>query len=254
MSEGNETEATKRRTTINDQPLTWYPGEFQRLLKLAEPPLDERTLRRWIQVGRDSTPPELPPLDEPYRLAQWYARRMKQRVPDWIKAIERQHFGGSPNVQVAAVRDATQSAATTSLGILGVLDRCRAVEAAAGDRYAMLLRMASQAKDFDEGQRYSSEADQARRAWDDSVERLRTMELAAPKILAAYGKTWPSDEVIASLETIHVSLKTSVENLLKRVRPKLQGKAPAEQDAIYAAEVETMFASLRSNKFMEAAA
>lgn len=216
---------------MNKHALDFYPSEFQRLLSLAVPPVQVRAIKGWLQIGRECTPPELPPLDEPYRLAQWWARRMKQRVPDWIKAIERQHFGGNPVVQMP-----TETVAPSSLGIMGVLDRCRAVEAAAGDRYASLLRMAAQAKTFDEQQRYSSEAEQARRSWDESVERLQKMELATPKILAAYGKMWNADDVMASFETVHLALKGSIESIVK-------------DNPVLMERVHKAFAALRNNKF-----
>jgi hypothetical protein len=241
---------TRGRKPINKLPVDAYPAEWQRLLNLEEPPVQARAVHRWMQVGRDAVPPELPPLDEPWRLASWYARRMNVRCPDWMKTIERQHFHG------ADIRDdAMQKPAAvdvSELGFTGALNRCRALEAASGERALLMKRRADAAATPEEMEFWKREAQTASSEWEDAADRLRTMEMAAPKILAASGKAWNADEVIASLETIHVALKISIENLLKRVRPKMAGRPPTEQDAIWIAEVETMFAALRNNKFMAA--
>lgn len=47
-----------------------------------------RTLKRWIADGRKASPPELPPFDEPSRMAAWWRTHKTWRVPDWMAAIE----------------------------------------------------------------------------------------------------------------------------------------------------------------------
>jgi hypothetical protein len=47
----------------------------------------ERTLKRWVAVGREKSPADLPPFDEPQLLAGWWRRNMKWRVPPWMEAL-----------------------------------------------------------------------------------------------------------------------------------------------------------------------
>lgn len=46
-----------------------------------------RNLKRWVSVGRSKTPPDLPPFDDLHQLAEWWARCMKWRVPDWLEDV-----------------------------------------------------------------------------------------------------------------------------------------------------------------------
>lgn len=75
------------------------------------------------------------------------------------------------------------------------------------------------------------------------------MEKDAASILTEAGRVWSVDEVQAAMSLVHFVLRESVYNLLRRVRPKLGDKPPAEQDRLWFGEVEAMFAALRENKF-----
>lgn len=50
----------------------------------AEWGCDERTLKRFVKLGRTAEPMDLPPFHQVEKLASWYARYHKNRVPDWI--------------------------------------------------------------------------------------------------------------------------------------------------------------------------
>jgi hypothetical protein len=247
-------------------PLDYYGPEFQRLLSMGEPPVRTRAIKRWIAIGREAVPPEVPPLDEPWRLASWWIRRMAQRAPEWITAMTKLRPADEPSVAPpppAPLSDAAEgplfahaaaapvaAALPAAAGFRGALDRCRAAEMAAGELYASLLRQAAEpTRTVDDRQRLTAEAEQARRSWDEQVDRLRTMERDAEKILTAGGRMWNADEVVASQDVIHLAIREGVRGLLRRVRPKLLGLSPAEQDAIYSAEVERLFAAWRTNKF-----
>ncbi len=47
-----------------------------------------RTLKRWVSKGRAASPPDLPPFDEPSRLAAWYRLHMQGTPPDLLLALE----------------------------------------------------------------------------------------------------------------------------------------------------------------------
>jgi hypothetical protein len=135
------------------------------------------------------------------------------------------------------------------VGFAGALQRCRTAEASAGELYTRLLREAAAERDADRRASLTAEAEQARRAWDELVDRLRAMERDAEKILSASGRIWLADDVLASLEVAHLALREGVRGLLRRIRPRLATLPPAEQDAAWHAEVEALFAGLRANKF-----
>ena len=45
-----------------------------------------RNFKKWLHVGREADPIDLPPLDAPADMPAWWKRRMKQRCPDRILA------------------------------------------------------------------------------------------------------------------------------------------------------------------------
>lgn len=230
-----------------------------------------RAMKRWIAIGRDATPPELPPLDDPPRMRAWWVRCMSQRVPEKILALA-QTTPLAPALSVSAppvdsaagplfAHAAAAAHAAPLPGVLpprngfaGALQRVRESESAAGALYKSLLHQAAAATDPDLQLRLSAEAEQNRRAWEKLVDQLREMERDAVKILPQTASMWLAEEVLASQDVIHIALRDGVRNLLRRVRPKLLGVPVIEQDAIWAAEVEALFAALRANKFTSAPA
>ncbi|HRJ09355.1 MAG TPA: hypothetical protein PK490_12265 [Prosthecobacter sp.] len=48
----------------------------------------ERKIKRWIEKGRQQVPPDLPPLDAPAQMAEWWRRNMEWRVPEYLLRLE----------------------------------------------------------------------------------------------------------------------------------------------------------------------
>ena len=48
-----------------------------------------RTIKRWVKIGKNATPPDLPPLDEKEKMAAWWRRHMQQKPPESLLEIER---------------------------------------------------------------------------------------------------------------------------------------------------------------------
>lgn len=278
--QGEKTRPAPRRARYL-QPLAHYPERFRDLLGLPDLPVRERALKCWIAEGRDATPPELPPFDDERRLKDWWTRVKKNRPPDWLVALAaRPADVASPAVVAAApsapvvesdavgplfaqTATAPGAAAPTPVlvipaatagtlnGYAAALQRVREAEAAAGNLYTSLLRRAANsATTADDRSRLTAEAEQARRAWDELVNRLRPMEKDAADILRESGQVWNVDDVIASTTTIHLSLRDSLRGMWRRVRARMRSCAtPIEEDALWAEETEKLFAGLRTNKF-----
>lgn len=224
-----------------------------------------RAMKRWIAIGRDASPPELPPLDEPSRMKMWWVRCMSQRVPDKILALAKGPppppsapaapaspgplFTFSAGAALPSSVSSSPPSLPPSVGFAGALQRLRAAEAAAGELYTTLLRKASAETEKDLRAELEAEAERARRSWDDLVDRLRAMERDAEKILSAGGRMWSADDVLASQEVIHLALREGVRGLIRRIRPKLIGLPPADQESVWLAEADSLFAGLRANKF-----
>lgn len=233
-----------------------------------------RMIKLWIATGRDAVPMELPPLDEPPKMKAWWIRQMKHRVPLDIEQLAAgtpkpppspvvtpppADTSAGPLFEAAAAAPGSTPAPAASApplafsgGFAGALQRLRAAEAAAGELYTSLLRQAAgcRAEQADDRARLTAEAEGARRAWDELVDKLRSYEKDASKILAESGKVWSQDEVVASQEVIHLALKEGINGLLRRVRPKLKAcVTPAEEDKLWQTEVDKLFGALRANRF-----
>lgn len=227
----------------------------------------ERTLKLWISLGRGVTPPDLPPLDEPWRLAEWYARHRKNRVPDHLLWLAAQGSGagdvakaegagplfepaaacgidttsgGVPASQPSAGASLPPAGAKPALatGFSATLERLREAEAAAGKRYTDLIL-----------ENKYDEAESAERRWQKLRGDLRDYERDAQKVLSAQGKLWPADEVAAVLYELHTVLLQSFESLYSRIETELRTLPREEAKRLYLAECRRLRAGLVANKF-----
>lgn len=237
-------------------PLEHYEAIFHR---------KSRMLKLWIATGRDATPPELPPFDDPPKMKLWWVRHMSHRVPDDIEQL-----AAEPSAAPALPADspfpanrpeqATPASASNGppspppaashlSGFAAALDRIRSAEAVAGELYNALLKKARDATIDADRLRYTTEAERARRAWDEQLDKLRTYEKDADAILAKAGKSWNSDDVLSSTITIHTALAESIRNLARRMDAKLAALPADKRLPAWLAEVDRMFAELRANRF-----
>lgn len=49
--------------------------------------IPERSIKRWVAIGKLRSPPDLPPFDAPAELADWWTRHMRQRHPVWLMSF-----------------------------------------------------------------------------------------------------------------------------------------------------------------------
>lgn len=74
----------------------------------------ERTVKRWVQRGREASPQDLPPLDEAHRLAGWWRKHMKWGVPEWMEQLEQLGPRGADRQPIVEAR----SDQAPSLGVV----------------------------------------------------------------------------------------------------------------------------------------
>lgn len=229
----------------------------------------ERTLKHWIAIGRQAQPePDLPPLDDPPRMKDWYARNKKNRVPDRLVQLAAQasRLEAAPSSTPAAVAPAsapacghvTTSAAASApasstsagtppagapprpaTGYAATLERLRMAEAEAGEKYTKLI--------LEDGK--EAEAEVARRKWESLTKQLRAYEKDATEVLSASGQLWPAAETRAAIFDVVAPLRDSIESLYSRIESKLETLPRAERGKHYRAEVARIFAALLANKF-----
>lgn len=217
--------------------------------------VDVRTIKRWVKSGRDASPPDMPPLDDPARMPEWWARVMENRCPRKIHeaaARARKSTAADPRPLSPALSAAPAAAAPPAdddgkVGIAAALDRMQREERAAHRRYEQACQ-----PDPDSGEINQGAAKNALAVWMDLAEKMRALEKSSVDVLAASGETLRKHDVRAALVEIHANIAAGVRNLFRAARPLMPGidKSHArEQDAIFDAEVDRLFEQFHRSEF-----
>lgn len=234
----------------------------------------ERTLKHWIALGRQAQPePDLPPLDDPAAMKDWYARNKKNRVPDRLLALassaarlasspdETPHASpprssAAPGAPACGYVTTPPPASPTppgfsssppppvsgpARGYSATLERLRQAEAAAGERYTTLILDPDPAK--------QAEAEQARRSWQLLTKELRAYEKDAEEVLQKSGQSWVAAEVIAAIHELHIPLRDGMLSLYDRIESQLDGLPRGERKRLFRAEVRRLYATLVAHRF-----
>lgn len=141
------------------------------------------------------------------------------------------------------------------VGYSAFLNRLRHAESNAGALYESLLADARAATDPETKIRLQAASDSAYASWTKVMGEMRKAEADAPKILAASGKAWDADAVLASLEAIMLIQKSGMVQLVRNVRPKLRAcTSNAAEDAVWAAAIDKIFSGWNATQFAAAVA
>lgn len=226
-AEGPSDRALARRSTVRTyaQPLEAYAAKFD---------FSIRTIKRWIALGRDLEPADLPPLDEPAEMAAWWERLraagvLKWKVPEVFAApgIEKPKRGAVDSAKEAdSVKRAGEAAAEQGLGFSAALRRAQEAERLAHERWQQELQK--------EGDAFDPVAEKRRaEAWDRAAKLLESLETKADKILGRdFVRIEEVEELVVERET---QLRDGLRSLGTRACTKLG--LPAE---IFAKVVEAI--------------
>lgn len=92
--------------------------------------------------------------------------------------------------------------------------------------------------------------ERCRRAWAELSKELRISEKDLLEMEAKTGDMLPKAEVRNELLRIHGAIYTGIKNLVRKVRPKLEGKLSIEQDQVWGAEVNRLFQAYQKGEFL----
>ena len=206
--------------------------KYQRLQNEYMPIYDAslRTIKRWVKMNA--------PLDEPEKMADWWADNMKHRPPAKILELA----GGTPVVAPGA--EAVGLSDTNPLpdgSAMTPLEQARAILGAAYNE----LRLAQAANPP-----VPARITLAQRSYNSASEQLRRIELADPKIQAAAGAVVEKEAVRSILMELHTAIHRGVRGLVAKVRPLLAGKSKAEQESIWQKACDELFARYNGRDFL----
>ncbi len=217
----------------------------------------KRTLVAWRAIGAKATPPDMPPYDEPWRMAAWYRSHMERRVPQRLLDLEE---AGPPAAKPAASTKAAGVTATVhptapaeapgaslALGYGATLQRFRQAEAVAAQRYFDAVSSA------DETTR--EKAAGLKREWGEVAETLRSYEKDAAKIQRDSGNLWEAGDVIEVISSLHSTIAAGVRRLhrqMRKLHPDAHQLSGSAQDALWDSEVDKFFTALKNSRFTAA--
>jgi hypothetical protein len=201
----------------------------------------ERGIKRWIKAGRDSKPQaDFPPLDEPAKMASWWARHMKHRVPAklLLLAAPAQENSSPSNAQAVTLPEGE--------GMESVLERLRLAERTASAQY--VSELAKEGAD-------AGQIEILERRWGRSVETLRKAEISCQEVLKSQGAVALKTDVEKELFQIHSTIALGVRSLWSRLEAKvgfLSVEQKREIKKLYDLEVDNLFTVLRQSRFVSA--
>lgn len=216
-----------------------------------------RQIKRWREKGAAQQPPSYPPLDEPWRMAEWYRRVMRRRVPQRLEELE---AAGAPTPTPPGSKSPRESttapapripalpsspvAATLATGYAATLDRLSQAEAIAAQRYADAVASA----DPD----VRAQATALKREWVDLADTVRAYERDRGKVLRESDAIWDKTAVLEAISSVHNVIAPGVRRLWRTIRrrhPQFHALTSSQQDEVFAREVDVLFGVLGNTRF-----
>lgn len=212
----------------------------------------ERAVKGWVGEGRAVGDPC--PLDDPAAMPDWWSRvKPKRSVPARILAAANgpaDEPGEEAAEDLPLFRPAAPAAPVeVEGGLRAAVVGLRDAEARARGAYLEAVEAVARETDEAKAKSLESSMERKRRAWADLSKELRTSEKALLEVEKQQGEALSRAEVRAELTRIHAAIYTGIKNLVRRVRPKLEGKLSTEQDHVWTVEVNRLFEAYQDGSF-----
>lgn len=214
--------------------------------------IPERSIKRWVALGKKSQPPDLPPFDSPSELPAWWNRHSSQQIPARLLQFI---AGEKPQVAANDTRDANLNEKSTDTPLrqaqkhLDIAD-CRLQAALMPDA---------------NGEVNESRIGSATRIWQDTLKVFLAAKHAAEEEQRIQGQWISRTEANEEILTLAEHLRQMRANLARRVSTALANffnnvqlqqiqaaivEAQANQDAIIR-RFETMAAGEKETATLE---
>jgi len=210
-----------------------------------------RTINRWIETGKNKEPPDLPPLDEPERMADWWGRNMKHRVPHKLLLLAKPADQASPPPPAAGKSPAV-SPRQAAAGRSPAGDEEEEMDnsyAATIERMKKAVGKAWQNKIKADETEDQAQIEMADRALDRATKRYREFERDAESILGREEKDWKETEKYFT-EPLTI-INRSIRSAMIRVATKV-GLPPEwfnKCERAYQSELDTIFRALGDDDY-----
>jgi hypothetical protein len=202
----------------------------------------ERTIKRWVKAGRDGL--DLPPLDDPLKMIEWWPRHYKHKVPDAILSAARSAPSSADRVAAPVATPVVRSEPATMAGEVGtgfheMLQRVRVSEAAAYRAYNDALAAGDEAK-----------LPAARKTWAELSKQLRELERDAGDILAKSGALIEKAAVEKLIAEIHGPIVNGLRSMWRKIRVRMLSAPDGQQDKVWQEECDRLLGRLNESGFL----
>lgn len=190
---------------------------------------DGRTVKRWVSFGRNCETPDLPPLDEPGRMAAWFRRAFpREPVPPVLLDYE-SHAPPHPQASSAVSpvspgepgETAPEAARITSIALdklqMGEGEQVQQARAIAKANYARVEESSAKG-DSDAYRRWFP-------VWSDSLELLRKLEKEDREARKASGDLIPRGPVLAEIAQLMEALRIMRDGMVAKILAELEKSA-----------------------------
>lgn len=258
--EGGRAGLTERQAVrrLTSESYRYRVGHYCQAFGRPGKPLDRKTVERWIRRGREiQGGPDLPPLDDPGAMAEWWRRCMVHKVPEVFEFLEgKQKGGGGPESPTAPPTDslagekavydrAVSMADKAGLGFEASLERARIAERMAFAKWQAVMV---------EPEKYpASVIDRRQKTWEAAQSVLLRSETQAEKIMDRSPEWVRWDEVERTVGESLGVVNAGVRSLLARVATKVSLPAGLFDtlNRAFQAELDGLFANLDAGRFGE---
>ena len=170
----------------------------------------ERQLKRWIEIGRRATPVELPPLDDPPLMRDWWVKFMRQRVPQRLLQLAVDAAKSASNPATGDFRAASINVKTLDVTSLNTLHQARGYLVAVDQK----LSVACEAGNEDDIRRWQG-------PWERAMEAVRKAEAADLLRQKSAGEMLSKAEVLEELANFLSLFKIMRSSMAGRVVRRL---------------------------------
>ena len=223
-----------------------------------DPASGGRTIKRFVSLGRNSTPPDLPPLDDPIAFAEWWrAHHPGRNLPPGIRRA-------ITTVPAAPAAPLVENHPTPALDIpldteLDFPAQVRALRASCQHDLRKLATLKAEPTptglDPEQLINWHRAQDQritaANKQHSDSFDMLRKAETALQSWEKENNLLVYRDKVASEVTRIISAINSAGKRLIRKMRPLLEGKTPAEQDTLWETEWAKSFRMLADTRFVE---
>ena len=217
-----------------------------------------RNIRMWLQRGLAAGKPA--PLDSPEAMGAWWLSVYKKAIPGSIRyaAARRRKYeeGAIEALQVAAEPAELAEVRKDEPSATSLAEKSSAEKIASNSKVAVVdlndsmdTVMAnarkiqqSAAEAYERALREGVDIDRADRRWQNAVDMLVKLEKTLPVFLKNRRELLPAGEVSREIQRINAGLKTRFERFARNILPRLRGLGENEANALYDAELQSLFA------------